>query len=116
MSAVEEYLDNHPFRPWDQDSWDERSSLIDLAFHKSDVIFTPLVGNTISMPKGVGWNDYSYVGAELVKSHVNHNQIGRYDRWTTPIYVDTRQRRVQARHRWGVKTQYDSNVLPLAVM
>jgi len=107
MSAVEEYLDNHPFRPWDQHSWDERSSLIDLAFHKTDVLFTPLVGNSITMPVGVGWNDYSYVGAEIVRSHVNHNQIGRYDRWTTPIYVDTRQRRVQARYRWGVKTQFD---------
>jgi hypothetical protein len=107
MSAVEEYLDNHPFRPWDQHSWDERSALIDLAFHKTDVLFSPLIGNSMTMPDGVGWDQYWYTGAELVQSHVNHNTIGRYDRWTAPIYVDTRQRRVRARHRWGVKTQYD---------
>lgn len=115
MSAVEEYLNNHPFRSWDQRTWDERSALIDTRFHATDVIFTPLAGNDMTMPVGVGWDDYWYVGAELVRSHVNHNTIGRYDQWTTPIYVDTRQRRVQARRRWGVKTQYAS-VLPATAM
>lgn len=105
--AVEEYLDQHPFRPWDQDSWTERSALIDMRFHETDVLFTPLVGNSMVMTKGVGWSEYMYVGAEMVRSHVNHSTIGRYDRWTTPLYIDTRQRRVQAQLRWGVKTQYD---------
>lgn len=107
MSAVEEYLDNHPFRIWDQNAWDERSSIIDVRFHQTDVLFTPLVGYNLTMPTGVGWNDYWYVGAEILKSHVNHNTIGRYQRFTKPLYVDTRQRRVQARRRWGVKAQYD---------
>jgi len=104
---VEKYLDSHPFRIWDQNSWDERSALIDVAFHGTDVLFTPLIGSTMTMPAGVGWNDYWYAGAELVKSHVNHETIGRYQRMMNPLYVDTRQRRLRARYRWGVKAQYD---------
>jgi hypothetical protein len=90
-----------------QDRWDERSAIIDTAFHRPEVYFTPLVGNSITMPDGVGWDQYYYVGAEIVKAHINHEPIGRYARMTTPIYVDTRQRRVRARDRWGSKIQYD---------
>jgi hypothetical protein len=105
--AVEEYLDQHPFRVWDQAQWDERSALIDTRFHQTDIMFTPLIGNSMVMTKGVGWTQYMYVGAETVPSHVNHSTIGRYDRFTTPIYYDMRQRRVRARWRWAAKTQYD---------
>ena len=34
---VEKYLDQHPFRIWDQNAWDERSSAIDVAFHGTDI-------------------------------------------------------------------------------
>ncbi len=104
---VERYLDVHPFRPWDQDKWDERSAIIDTAFHGTDVYFTPLVGNSMVMPVGVGWDDYWHVGAELVPSHVNHEPIGRYQRMMGPIYVDTRKRKVRARYRYGAKWQMD---------
>jgi len=104
---VERYLDVHPFRPWTEDKWDERSAIIDTAFHGTDVYFTPLVGNSMVMPVGVGWDDYWHVGAELVQSHVNHEPIGRYQRMMGPIYVDTRGRRVRARYRYGVKWQMD---------
>lgn len=104
---VEKYLDSHPFRIWDQDQWDERSSIIDTRFHQTDVLYTPLIGSNMIMPPGVGWDQYWYVGAEIVKSHVNHNTIGRYQRFMPALYLDTRQRRVLADKRWAVKTQYD---------
>ena len=106
-NEVEQYLDQHPFRPWDRNSWDERSAIIDTAFHATDVYFTPLIGNTMVMPVGVGWNDYWHVGAEVIQSHINHETIGRYQRMMGPIYVDTRQRKVRARKRYGCKYQMD---------
>jgi len=107
-NEVERYLDVHPFRPWDQNAWDERTAAVDTAFHNTDVYFTPLIGSSMVMPVGVGWDDYWYAGNELVQSHVNHERIGRYQRMMGPIYVDTRGKRVRARYRWGAKWQMDS--------
>lgn len=108
---VDRYLDLHPFRQdaenWDQASWDERSAIIDMAFHQPDVIFTPLIGSSMIMPTGIGWDQYWYTGAEIRPSHINHTPIGRYQRMMGPIYFDTRQRRVRARDRWGAKAQWD---------
>jgi hypothetical protein len=104
---VEAYLDFHPFRDWTEDRWDERSAIIDTRFHQTDVFYTPLIGSSMTMPAGVGWDQYWYVGAELVPAHVNHNTIGRYQRMMGPLYVDTRQRKVRARDRWGAKIQLD---------
>lgn len=106
-NEVEKYLDVHPFRPWDQNAWDERSTIIDTAFHATDVYFTPLIGNSMIMPVGVGWDDYWHVGAEIVQSHTNHEPIGRYQRMMGPIYVDTRKRKVRARYRYACKWQMD---------
>jgi len=100
-------LDIHPFRAYDQNAWDERSAAIDTAFHATDVWFTPLVGNAMVVPTGVGWDDYWYTGAEFVPSHTNHEPIGRYQRMMGPIYVDTRQKKVRARYRYGAKWQMD---------
>lgn len=104
---VEAYLDFHPFRDWTEDRWDERSAIIDTRFHETDIFFTPLVGNNMVMPEGVGWDQYWYTGAEIVPAHVNHETIGRYQRMLGPLYVDTRQRKVRARDRWAAKVQYD---------
>ena len=98
---------NHPFRIWDQASWTERDSTINTRFHQSDIIYTPLVGYGLTMPKGVGRTQYWHVGAETVRSHVNHNAIGWYQRMMDSIYVDTRHRRVRAQYRYAAKTQYD---------
>jgi len=106
-NEVEAYLDFNPFREWTQDKWDERSAVIDTRFHETDVFFTPLIGNSMTMPEGVGFDQYWYVGAEIVPAHVNHNTIGRYQRMMGPLYIDTRQRKVRARDRWGAKVQYD---------
>jgi len=103
---TEKYLDQHPFRIWDQNSWTERDSLIDTRFHESDVVFTPLIGAGMTMPKGIAWADYWYPGAEIVKSHVNHETIGREQRYLTPLYIDSRQKRVRARYHWAAKAQY----------
>jgi hypothetical protein len=104
---VEAYLDMHPFREWDQDRWDENLAIIDTRFHQEDVFFTPLVGNTLVMPEGVDWDGTWRVNNEVVQSHANHNTIGRYQRMMGPLYVDMRYRKVQARDRWGAKTQLD---------
>ena len=106
--SVETYLDWHPFRAWDQHSWDERDRLIDVSFHRPDIYFTPLVGQGLTMPSGVGFDQGWYTAAELLPAHINHNTIGRYQRMTEAIYVDTRQRKVIARERWGAKAQWDS--------
>jgi len=106
-NEVERYLDVHPFRPWDQNAWTERSAIIDERFHSTDVFFTPLIGSSLTMPSGVGWNDHWYKGGEIVPSHVNHTPIGRYQRMMGPIYVDTRQRRLQSRYRYAAKWQMD---------
>jgi hypothetical protein len=60
------------------------------------------------MPEGVGWNNYWYIDSEIVRAHTNHNPIGRYQRMMGPLYIDTRQRRVQSRKRYGSKIQYDA--------
>lgn len=85
---VEAYLDFHPFRDWTEDRWDERSAIIDTRFHETDVFFTPLVGNNMVMPEGVGWDQYWYTGAEIVPAHVNHETIGRYQRMLGPLYFN----------------------------
>lgn len=108
MSEVEKYLDWHPFRNWDRDKWDERDRLIDVRFHQPDIYYTPLVGQGLTMPTGVGYNQAWYTGAELLPAHINHNPIGLYQRMTEAMYVDTRQRKVIARKRWGAKAQWDS--------
>lgn len=107
MSEVERYLDFHPFRDWTEDRWDENSAIIDARFHQEDVYFTPLMGNTLVMPPGVDWDGYWRVNSEIVAAHTNHSTIGRYQRMTSPLYVDTRYRKVIARDRWGAKIQLD---------
>jgi len=104
---TEKYLDMHPFRIWDQDQWEERSAILDTRFHATDVIFTPLVGHTLTMPPGIGWDQYWYQGGEMYKAHANQNTIGRYQRYLTPIYIDTRQRRLRARYHYAAKTQLE---------
>ena len=81
--------------------------MIDEAFHNSNVFYTPLVGHGMVMPPGVGWDQYWYTGGELVPSHVNHETIGRYQRYLGPIYIDTRQKRVRARNHYAAKWQMD---------
>ena len=88
-------------------SWDEKSAIMDMKFHGTDVYYTPLVGNSLVMPDGVGWNDWWELGAEVVKSHVNQNPIGRYQRMMTGLYVDLRKRKVRSRNRYGAKAQWD---------
>jgi hypothetical protein len=80
---------------------------MDIKFHGPDIFFTPLIGNQMTMPEGVGWDQAWYAGAETLGSHVNHNTIGRYQRMMGPLYIDTRQRKLYARNRWGAKIQYD---------
>lgn len=106
-NEIERYLDVHPFRPWDRNAWDERSAIIDTAFHNTDIWFTPLIGNSMTMPVGVGWDDYWWTGSEIVQAHVNHEPIGRYQRMMGPIYIDTRQKRVRSRYRYAAKWQMD---------
>lgn len=54
---------------------------------QTDVFFTPLVGNNMVMPDGIGWDQYWYTGAELIPSHVNHQPIGRYQRMMGPLSI-----------------------------
>ncbi len=88
---VDRYLDLHPFRQdsenWDQATWDEKSAVIDVAFHAPSVIFTPLIGSNMVMPPGIGWDQYWYTGAEIRPAHVNHTTIGRYQRMMGPINI-----------------------------
>jgi len=107
MAEVERYLDFHPFRDWTVDRWDEETAILDGRFHREDIFFTPLVGNTLVMPEGVDWDGSWRVNNEIVQAHVNHGTIGRYQRMMGPLYIDTRYRRVQSRDRWGQKIQLD---------
>ncbi len=105
--SVEAYLDFHPFREWDVDKWDERSATLNTAFHRRNIYFTPLVGNTLTMPEGVGRENYWYVDNKIVPAHVNQNPIGWYQQSIGPLYLDVMRRRVQARNRYGSKVQYN---------
>ncbi len=104
---VEAYLDIHPFRDWTEDRWDENTSILDIRFHAEDVYFTPLIGNSMIMPQGVDWDGFWRPTTDVVQSHTNHNTIGRYQRMMTPLYIDTRYKKVRARYRWGSKIQLD---------
>lgn len=106
-TSYEEYMDLHPWRNWTQDRWPERSMLIDLEFHQPDVFFTPIVGPGLVMPEGVGWDQAWYAKAEIVPAHINHRPLGRYQRMTTALYFDIRQRKLYSRNRYGAKVQYD---------
>ena len=105
--SVERYLDFHPFRDWDVDRWDERSAIVDTAFHQRNIYFTPLVGNSLVMPVGIDREQYWYVDNKIVPAHVNHNPIGWYQKMMGPLYVDVQRRRVQSKDRYGSKIQYD---------
>ena len=107
MESLSKYLDWHPFRPWDTNKWDEKSVILDTAFHGPDVFFTPLVGHGMTMPPGVGLDNYWEVGGGIFPAHINHNPIGIYQRATTGIYFDIYKRKVYARKRWGAKIQWD---------
>lgn len=103
---VTAYLDFNPVHQWDQDTWDERTSIIDGRFHRQDVYFTPLVGHGLTMPPGVDRDQWWHVKNEIRPSHVNHNPIGWNQRMTTALYIDQRQKRVRARYRYGSKVQW----------
>ena len=103
----EQYMDMHPWRTWDQDRWTERSTAIDIAFRQPNVYFTPIVGEGLIMPDGIGFDQYWHKGARTIGSHINHSTIGRYQRMTTALYFDMKQKRLRSRNRWGTKIQYD---------
>jgi hypothetical protein len=104
--SLEQYLDIHPMAAWNRQSWNEYDAMIDTAFHEPDIHFTPLA-NYIDYPKGVGLNQRYFTGRQLVQSNANHNPIGWYQRYTDSIYVDTREKQLYSRKRYGGKAQYD---------
>jgi len=101
-----QYLDIHPMAAWNRGTWDERDASVDTRFHQADVMFTPWA-DYVQVPVGVGLNNFFYTGRELIPSHANHNPIGWYQRYTSGIYVDTRERRLRSRFRYGGKAQWD---------
>jgi hypothetical protein len=106
--TYEQYMDAHPWREvWDQDKWPERSVAIDTRFRQENIYFTPIVGGGVVMPPGVGWDDPWYKGAEIIPSHINHNEIGRYQRMMDAIYIDSQQKKLYSRNRYGTKIQWD---------
>lgn len=106
MSEVERYLDVNPTMIWDRNSWDEKDSMVNRRFHNTDVWFTPMM-NYVQMPKGVGRNQGYFTGREIVQPMHNHNAIGWYQHYIDSFYVDTREKRLQSRNRYGNKAQYD---------
>jgi hypothetical protein len=106
-STYEEYMDSHPWRDWDQDRWDERSTAIDLQFRQENIYFTPIVGPGVMMPDGVGFDQAWYRGAQIIPSHINHSPIGRYQRMIDAIYLDMQQRKLYSRDTFGTKIQWD---------
>jgi hypothetical protein len=95
------------FRDNRLNTWDQRDAAIDASFHSEpDIFFTPLA-NYVQMPTGVGLNQKWYTGRETIPSHANHNPIGWYARYTDGIYLDTRERALYSRLRYGGKAQWD---------
>ena len=106
--SLENYLDIHPMQAWNRNSWNQYDAAVDTAFHSPDIYFTPLA-NYVSYPKGVGLNQRYFTGRQMIQSHANHNPIGWYSRYTDAIYVDTREKQLYSRLRYGGKAQYDEN-------
>ena len=106
--SLESYLDMHPMAVWNRDSWDERDTAIDTRLHQQDIFFGPLA-DYVQMPTGVGLNQQYYTGRELLQSHANHNPIGTYQRFTSGIYVDSREKSIRSRFTYGGKAQWDVN-------
>jgi hypothetical protein len=106
MSEVDRYLSVNPTFPWDKNKWSEYDAAVDTRFHQTDIFFSPLINN-VQMPKGVGLNQYYFTGRELIQAHHNANAIGWYDHFIDSFYVDTREKSLQSRYRYAVKSQYD---------
>lgn len=101
--ATEAYLDVSPLRAWDQDQWDEYDIQLNTAFHGPDVFYGPLM-NFVAMPPGA--NTY-YTGREMMQGHVNHGNLGNYQRFIDAMYVDMRGKALTSNQRHGNKVQLD---------
>ena len=59
-----------------RDEWDERDTRLDMAYHKPEVFFSPLIAySTIGVPQGVGLNNWFAAGREIISPHLNKSAL-----------------------------------------
>ena len=114
VGDFDRYYSLNPIEAIDQNRWGAVDPAIALAFRQKS-LFTPLIDwvHLDALAAGTGTTNPTEIttGREALPGHINHNPIATRAKYIDAAYVDSRQRKLYARNRYGDKIQlegYDS--------
>lgn len=111
VGDFERYYSLNPVEVWDRNQWSVVSPAIATAFRQNS-LFTPLIDWVPLAQEAAGTGVTNPVsittGREALPGHVNHNPINVRAKYITADYLDSRERKLQSRFRYGGKIQLES--------
>lgn len=111
VGDFDRYYSVNPIEAWSQNRWSAVDPAIAVAFRQKS-LFTPLVDWVAleSLAAGTGTTNPTEIttGREALPGHTNHNPIGTRAKYINPDYVDSRERKLLSRLRYGGKIQLES--------
>lgn len=111
VGDFDRYYSLNPIEAWDRNRWSAVDPAIAVAFRQQS-LFTPLIDwvSLDSLAAGTGTTNPTEIttGREALPGHVNHNPIATRAKYITPDYVDSRERKLRSRYRYGGKIQLES--------
>lgn len=100
MSDFDLYYSQNPISVFDRQTWTEYDPVIAVNFVQN-AVFVPLVTWEPLDPMAAT----VVTGREALPGHANFNTLGVRQMYTNADYVDSRERQLKARNRYGGKVQ-----------
>lgn len=111
VGDFDRYYGLNPIEAWDKNRWSAVDPAIALAFRQKS-LFTPLIDwvSLDALAAGTGTSNPTEIttGREALPGHINHNPISTRAKYITADYVDSRERKLRSRYRYGNKIQLES--------
>jgi hypothetical protein len=111
VGDFDRYYGVNPIEAWSQNRWSAVDPAIALEFRKK-ALFGPLIDWVAleQLAAGTGTSNPTEIttGREALPGHTNHNPIATRAKYVNPDYVDSRERKLRSRYRYGGKIQLES--------
>ena len=110
VGDFDRYYSLNPIEAWDRNRWSAVDPAIAVAFRQQS-LFTPLIDwvSLDSLAAGTGTTNPTEIttGREALPGHVNQSPINTRAKYITADYLDSRERKLRSRLRYGGKIQFE---------
>lgn len=111
VGDFDRYYNINPISAWSQNRWSVVHPAIAVAFRQNS-LFSPLVDwvplSQEAAGTGVANPTEITTGREALPGHINHNPIDTRQKYITADYLDSRERKLRSRYRYGGKVALES--------